>query len=374
MVFINNNQEKNISNQSRVFKVIYQNEKVAKQDIANLLAISLPTVTQNLDYLIDIGLVTEVGEFKSRGGRKAKAISYVREYKYAIGLDITKNHVGIVLINLAGEIISYTRLEKTFHRSQEYFQGIGFIIQQFISDQKVAEEKVIGVGISIPGILDEKRNKIVYSHPLGISNVNCREFTEFINYSCKFCNDANAACIAEMWNKEVASNVVYLSLSNSVSGAIMFNKQLYLGDNQRSAEFGHMTLVPGGKRCYCGKNGCVDAYCSAYLLTENTFSKLEDFFETLQNGDEHCRYIWDEYLRNLALTINSIRMAFDCDIIVGGYVGSYLNNYIQILRKKVAILNPFEEDAHYLIPCSYKIEASAVGAALLNIELFINNL
>ena len=364
------------SNLSRVFNFIYQEEKVAKQDISIALEMSLPTVTQNLKTLEEKKLITTAGEFESKGGRKAKAITYVRDSKYALGLDITNQHIGIVLINIAGEIIEHTRYKKPFKRSHKYLQGIGDLIDDFILNHKVPKKKILGVGVSVPGILDATGNKIVYLHTLGVSNMDCSEFSQFISYPSIFCHAANAGSIAEMWKREVESNIAYFFLHNNVGGSIIINNQLYLGNNQRSSEFGHMTLVRNGKPCYCGKKGCMDAYCAANLLTSKELgtTSLEDFFAKLNQGDEKCRVFWDEYLNYLAIAVNNIRMALDCDVILGSYIGSYMDDYIQILREKVSKLNPFEENSQYVKPCSYKIEASAVGAALLTVESFINGL
>ncbi len=372
----NCNQEKSLSNQSRIFRFIYKHEKVAKQDISAALELSLPTVTQNLKALEDLKLITEDGEFKSKGGRKAKAITYIKDSKYAIGLDIINNHIGIVLVNMAGEIIEHTRFKKPFVRSHEYFQSIGEMIDKFVQEQDIPEDKILGVGVSVPGILDESGKKIVYLHTLGVSNMECSEISEFISYPCIFCHAANAGSVAEMWKKEAECNVAYFFLSNNIGGSIIINNQLYLGNNQRSAEFGHMNLVRNGRQCYCGKHGCMDAYCAANLLTNSSLgtSSLEEFFIKLDNGDEKCQAFWDEYLDYMAIAVNNVRMLLDCDVILGSYIGSYMEEHIQTLREKVSKLNPFEENAQYVKACSYKIEASAVGAALLNIEEFINQL
>lgn len=368
------NNEIRQSNKSRIFNLIYHNEKIAKQDIAYSLGLSLPTVTQNLNELNEQGLIRQVGLFESTGGRKAKAIAIKSDSRYAIGLDITKKHISLVLIDLAGEIIKHSRIQEPFYRTHEYFEGIGRIISQFIYESNIKEDKILGVGISIPGILDADEKKIAYSHALGVSNVDCREFTESITKPCKFCNDANAAGIAEMWNKDITENVVYISLSNSVGGSIFIDRNLYFGDNQRSGELGHMTIVPGGRQCYCGKQGCMDAYCSAYLLTNGEANSIEDFFRKVKTGEKECCSIWDNYLKHLAISINNLRMLFDCEIIIGGYIGSYIEEYIQSLRNIVAQLNTFEIDGQYLKVCLRKFEPSAVGAALQHIEIFINQL
>ena len=95
-------------------------------------------------------------------------------------------------------------------------------------------------------------------------------------YPCELLNDANAAAITESNRSRTCSNLVYLFLSNTVGGAIIFGNEngivraaqekdrgsvsMYKGNNWRSGEFGHMVIHPEGKRCYCGKIGCLDAY------------------------------------------------------------------------------------------------------------------
>lgn len=92
-------------NRNRIFRLIYNNEKISKQDIAYRLGMSLPTVTQNLKILKEQGLIEEDGVLESTGGRKAKAISCIKNARFAVGLNITKNHISIVLINLNGDIV-----------------------------------------------------------------------------------------------------------------------------------------------------------------------------------------------------------------------------------------------------------------------------
>ena len=87
---------------------------------------------------------------------------------------------------------------------------------------------------------------------------------------------ANSAAYAELGTTAVSgdaaedeeTNAVYLSLSNTVGGSICFGGQQYPGDNFKSGEFGHMVIEKNGRQCYCGKQGCMDAYCSALVLQE----------------------------------------------------------------------------------------------------------
>ena len=67
-------------------------------------------------------------------------------------------------------------------------------------------------------------------------------------------------------------------------------------------------------------------------------------------------------------------MTFDCDVIVGGYVGAYIGEYADALRRRLIDRNPFEASAEDFRPCRYRLEAAAVGAALSQVERFIENL
>lgn len=149
---------------------------------------------------------------------------------------------------------------------------------------------------------------------------------------------------------------------------------MYIGSNWRSGEFGHMVIHPGGKRCYCGKEGCVDAYCSALNLAELEDGNLESFFEKLKQGNQEYQKIWSTYLDDLAIAIDNLRMCFDCDIVLGGYVGSYMEPYIPEIRKRVAEKNIFDYKGSYVKACQYQVESSALGAAILLIEKYIDEI
>jgi predicted NBD/HSP70 family sugar kinase len=184
-------------------------------------------------------------------------------------------------------------------------------------------------------------------------------------------NDANSGGFAETWKSEQENMVFYLMLSNSVGGAIIDRDEIYLGDNFRSSEIGHLKIVPDGAPCYCGQKGCVNAYCSAQLLSDRTDGNLEQFFAKVDEGDPECVQALDTYLDYLAVTVINLRMMLDCGIILGGYVGAYMDRCVEKLRERITKLNPYETDSGFVQPCHYKTEASAVGAGLPFIKKFM---
>lgn len=367
-----NNMDVKRRNRSNTLRCLLQCEKISQPELAQKLNLSWPTVLQNVKELSAMGLVQEVGAYESTGGRKAKAYAPVLDARLAVGVDITQNHVGLVLVDLSGQILRYTRQKRVFAMEEAYLQGLGNLLEAFL--QEGEREKLLGVGISLPGIVSETGDRLLYSHALNIYDVNTDLFSQNIPYPCVFLNDANAGGLAELWKKPETENLVYLSLSNTVGGAIISSGGLYTGANLRAGEFGHMTLEPNGRKCYCGKVGCVDAYLSAKVLSRFTDGNLALFFERLRQKDAKAMALWEEYLGNLAVVVNNLRMGFDCDVVVGGYVGPFLEEFGAALGENLRQRNTFQADSSYRKPCSFRLEAAAVGAALLQVEQFLQNI
>ena len=320
-------------NRKNVFRIIYQHGKISKQEIAGKLNLSLPTVSQNLAELSNEGLIYENGSFESTGGRKAKGISCNMGAKLAIGLDITRGHISGVLVDLSGEVLYSVRQRFCYEASPAYYRNIQKLVKQIIDEGKAKPEAILGVGISAPGIIGADHRTITYAPVVDVKYL-FDVLKDYLTYPYALINDAKAGGFAEHWYSSHAENMVYLSLSNSVGGAVFMKNDLYYGDQHLSGEIGHMTLVIDGKPCYCGKKGCVDSYCSAQVLANFAGGDLKRFFELVDEGDSVCVREWETYLNYLSVVINNLRNCLDCEVILGGYVGSYMEKHIDGLRKE----------------------------------------
>lgn len=135
-----------------------------------------------------------------------------------------------------------------------------------------------------------------------------------------------------------------------------------------------MILHPQGKKCYCGKKGCADVYCSVNALTDTKTKNLDEFMQKLKDGDKECKTKWRKYIDNLAILISNLRMAYDMDVILGGDVGGWLQEYMMVLGEQVRQYNGFDLDNEYIKNCVYKREASAMGAARYFLDEFAEKL
>lgn len=361
-------------NRTNIYRLLHRQGGFSKQDIVRHLQLSLPTIVQNLTSLQKEGLVREEGFVGHTGGRRAKTYNIVKDARTAIGLDITKTHIIAVAVDLTGEIIGQSREQYPFERSEKYHKHLGEVIKKIIKTTQLEEKNILGVGFGVPGLVTADHQAIFYGEILKFTGTTCKEFSKYVPYNTALFNDAKAACIAELWMRRDSGDAFYILLSNNVGGAVVINNQMHMGDRFHSGEIGHITLFPNGKTCYCGQKGCTDAYLAATVLSGLTKGNLEEFFQLLEQKDSAAIQTWKDYLDALALAVNNLANLFDCKIILGGYVGEYLDKYIDEIKRHAAKLNSFEKDAEYLDVCRYKTNSIAAGAALNFISGFLDSI
>ncbi|SKB45908.1 Sugar kinase of the NBD/HSP70 family, may contain an N-terminal HTH domain [Lachnospiraceae bacterium] len=356
-------------NTSNIYSYFLNHEAATKQDLASGLNLTLPTVTKNIAYLSERGLIQISGSRGQTGGRRAATYSLCAEAKVALGLDITRHHVACVAVDLNGKIISFSRNRLVFKFTDDYFKKVSVLLNNFIESHDIENDKILGVGIGIPALVQSDNCSVFYSSIIDIRENTYDMFRKYIPFDIAMFNDAKAACFAEKWVNKDILNSFYIMLSNNVGGSMIINGQVYSGDNFRSAEVGHITLVPHGRQCYCGQCGCVDPYLAATNLSQDD---LAGYFENLKTtDDEKILDNWSQYLDYMVSTVNIVRTILDCDIILGGYVGAYLEPYLDEIKKRALKISTFDSDAEFIKLCSYKHESIAAGAALHYISEFI---
>lgn len=141
-------------------------------------------------------VLEETGEYASTGGRKAKSIGINKSYCHAMGILITANHIEMVLVNLGDEIIKKDRIRLKFTAELSYCTEVAQKVKTFLEGE-LAKNTLLGIGVAIPGIIDQKERIVLKSHALGIENYSLRFLEQALEIPVYFENDANAAMLAE---------------------------------------------------------------------------------------------------------------------------------------------------------------------------------
>lgn len=351
-------------------------EFCSKQSLARDLRLSLPTVYQHLTELMEEGLVRYSGEQQSTGGRKAMGLEIVADARYAIGVSVTETRLRFVAADLRLGEMAY---RKVHHPSVAEMENFGDFLtrelERFIDDNALDRDRLLGVGIALPAVIapDESR-RITLAPTLHLRDVELQRLMGTIPYPVYIENDATSGGYAEWFTHWQGRDIAYLLLEIGVGGAILVNGGQYQGVNHRSGEFGHMCVEPGGLPCKCGKRGCLEAYCSPSRVSEDLGISLKEFFDGLERHVPEYETLWYDLLRHLAIGVNNIRMALDCDVVLGGFLTEFLPPYMPLLKEYVAAGNTFEPSADYLHLSNLRRHTVPLGVALHFIKEFLETI
>jgi predicted NBD/HSP70 family sugar kinase len=356
-------------------------KSATKKDIAYDLNLSLPTVTNNLKKFISKGLISDTDKVETKNnGRNPVSYRYVSDAKVAVGVSSTKNHIRFALIDMDGAILKSAQEKQTFERNDKYLKTLGRMVHDFISDANIENDKLLGVGIGVTGLVDEVEGKVVYGKIVDNNGMTREEYSKYIPYPTKLIHDAKAYSFCEMWMSSDMGTITdlpesfYINISNSIGGSLIQNNGVYRGDGLYSGEVGHIRLVTNGLDCYCGKKGCADPYCSLERLLEHTDGDLNQFFVKIKKGNKRLCKVWDEYLEYVSILINNTRMFFGGTIILGGYLRDYIDDYIDDLMQKIDQKNSFGEKSSNYLRLSNNMKPVETGVALYYIKEFLDTI
>ena len=360
---------------TRMYRALYDSRDFcSKQTLAKLCAISMPTLYQNLDDLMDSGLVRYSGEEQFTGGRRAQGLEIVPDARIAIGISATEHYLRLTAADLRLRELAYQALP---FELVEHFDSAGGdtalsdALNDFLDEFVIDRSKILGVGLTIPGVLTPDHRRISFAPTLGLRDVPLDGLIRSIPYQVHVENDGSASGHAEYFVRGRKGSMAYLSLENGIGGAVLMDGALCPGDNARCGEFGHICVELGGLPCSCGRRGCLEAYCSALRIKESFGVSLDEFFQGVEEHRPEYESLLYDMLRHLAVAVHSIRMSLDCDVVLGGFLSEYLQPYLEVLRDYVRALDPFSDSADYVQLSRVRRHITPLGAALYFLREFL---
>ena len=97
----------------------------------------------------------------------------------------------------------------------------------------------------------------------GVIDYSLEDFEKIFDFPCQFIHDTDCMANMELWINQDIKDAVYLSIGKRLGGALIIDRKIQTGTTGKTGIFEHMTLVPNGRTCYCGRKGCADIYCSS---------------------------------------------------------------------------------------------------------------
>lgn len=260
---------KSYLNKIKIIKNLYLKKANTASEMCTEVGISLPTVNMLLSDLMASGEVIKNGRAESQGGRKPELYGLAEDAFYVLSVDISKYQIKLALYScnhsLAGEKQSH-RIK--LNNDKETFDQICDLIDTYIAKSNVPTEKIIALGISMPGLLDTV-NGVNYSY-LRFGKSTLRE-----NLEARFAqkifleNDARAMTLAEykFGSEHTHKNVLGIFIGWGIGLGIIIDGKLYQGASGFAGEFSHSPIFESRDvTCTCGKKGCLEAVASGTAI------------------------------------------------------------------------------------------------------------
>lgn len=380
MIEVNHSKIKE-TNRKKIIKLLLEKNEVTKLDISRSLDISITTVSTNITELKKEGIVSDVRSLESTGGRKAMALKINENCRFALGIALTPRHVKLSLINLKKEVIGDIRIR---HNKKDIESIIAIAkenINKILNNKEISIDKLLGIGISIPGTVDSEEGIIKNCYLLGAENYNLKKSFEEFNTNIYIDNEANLSAYYEFLNKkDILSNLLYVSITDGLGLGIITDGKIYRGSNNAAGEMGHIKIAIGGKNCKCGSKGCLESYTSKNVLLEDfneiSNEKLEDieeFISLFEKGDKTIKEVLERYFNILGVGIANLTMLLDpSSVVLGGDINILLKENIDVLRNIVYKDNLFTNEENCEIDVTEFKESYLLGAAMVPLEEFLN--
>jgi N-acetylglucosamine repressor len=279
-------------NQSLLLDIVRTHRAISKAQLSVLVGLTPTAVGKIADILVAGGYLKEKGQGDSNGGRKPVLLELNPRSYYSIGFSVDVNSLQCVMLDIAGEIILKKNLVLasgiTF---AEVIDKINKTILSLIKKYSIDDSHFLGVGISLPGLVDPLAKKLLFSPNMGWMDVDMNLFVPKLSTSKVFFeNEANASAIAENWFGSCASveNFICLNVKSGIGAGIFINGKLYVGSNGYAGEVGHTVFFENDAVCKCGNTGCIETQISLYYIKEKIKSLMAEskIDTTLNSRDE----------------------------------------------------------------------------------------
>jgi glucokinase-like ROK family protein len=315
-------------NKTIVLNHIRYDAPLSRAKIAELTGLTKATVSSLVGELIEQGLVREIGEGASSGGRKPVLLLFEAAAGYAVGVDLGINYILTVLTDLNGKVIGEHRMKHDNASVDSVIADVAGCIRQLIDRAPESTYGIVGVGIGIPGISDEDGN-VLFAPNLGWRDVPLQQRIESeFGVPVVIENEANAGAVGEQQfgAGQDTSSLVYVSIGSGIGTGILIKRELFRGSTGFSGEIGHVTIEHNGKPCRCGNAGCWELYASEKALLEELRRELpqqsvsiESAIRMAEEGSSVALEAFERLGRYLGIGIVNIINGFNPEsIIIGG--------------------------------------------------------
>ncbi|WP_203340885.1 ROK family transcriptional regulator [Planococcus beijingensis] len=334
-------------NKSMILNKIRKDGPISRAQIARETNLTPPTVSSNVKELIEQKMVEESDVGQSLGGRKPTMLVINTEAFYIIGVDAGPESIECIVADLAGKRLqrSETKLQLPINNRQ-FMDAIKQGIADCLQELPETQDKVIGIGVAMHGVVDVAAGVSLYAPNLGLSDIPIKEELEkAFGLEVKVENDARAMALGEYWfgNHGELESMLAVNIGRGVGAGLIIEGKLYHGSSDIAGEIGHMTIDLHGEICECGNQGCLQTFVTGPAIARKVAVKTstdsltaEDVYEQAIQGNDDFAAILTEAGKAMGVGLtNLIHIVNPEKIVLGGGVSKAEKFILPAIRETI---------------------------------------
>lgn len=283
-----------------VLRLIWEESAISRADIARRTGLSRSTVSDIVAALLPSGLVAEVGQGISSGGRRPIVLEFQDSASVILGVDMGATHVSVALTDLRGRVLQWRNREFAVRSDPT---GTRALIAEFCASCLAAwggdRGRLVGMGVAVPCPVDPRKQDHLSTHvlPAWEGRAGFDGLASDLGVPVFIDNDANLGAVAERWwgAGRGFDDFTYIKVATGVGAGHMIGGRIARGASGVAGEIGHVAIDLSGDVCDCGNRGCLQTFVGARSLVARAARLLPEYPRSVLRAD--------------ALTIDAIEQA-----------------------------------------------------------------
>ncbi|HEY8349109.1 MAG TPA: ROK family transcriptional regulator [Clostridiales bacterium] len=327
-------------NETGILDLIRTKQAVSRAELSKETGLSPTAIGVIVSSLMEKEYIHEIGTGESSGGRKPVLLELKPDSWYSVGLDIEVDIVQYVLMDITGRVLHEGSVPLRVNTPEMTVMASAACVRNIMQKFSIKKERLLGVGISVPGIVDSKSRRVVLAPNIGWEDADPAEMLKAkLGLPVYIENEAMASAICENWigSCQTAGNFVCLNIKSGIGAGIFTGGRPYRGTNGSAGEVGHIVVDENGPRCGCGNYGCLETLASTSSIIEKARRivrqgvvsslneienideiTLEDIAKAARAGDAAAMNVLEEATRYIGIALSNLINTLNPSMIVLG--------------------------------------------------------
>lgn len=324
------------NNRKAIDRILYESGGLTKQEISERLSLSLPTVTGILQDMQDDGLILTRQEQAAGAGRPPVKYSLDRHAHAFVSVVLEKKYIRLLVTDAFCEALLEQKHGLEYSDTPEYWDKLCETALSAIYNAGTRPGYVVGINLLMRCHVDPVNFCIQGDKDFPCASFDMERMEKALGFSV-YVNNIHDAAAYHLGQEMDGGNLCYVNLSEDITSVMIAGKRVFRTQSGAPGAAGHITLVPMGRKCPCGKTGCARAYCSTDVFEAVYGETVEVFVDRLEEGRIGSTRIvfWHEYLSFLANFLANQSCTFQMPVFLGGRLAACMGAAAELLKKLV---------------------------------------